>query len=107
MRPLPTQFLSVLSISWLRADKPVSFNDDVRPLMSETCYHCHGPDGGTREPKDEPLRLDRAEFSLAKRANAEPVKAHRQLKPTELKLIDRWVRKDARFEEHWAFVTPV
>ena len=36
----------------------ISFNEHVQPILSEYCYHCHGPDSGTREPKDAPLRLD-------------------------------------------------
>ena len=134
MRPLPTQVLLILSLHAAGAEEPVSFNDAIQPLMSETCYHCHGPDSGTREPKDEPLRLDRPEFALAKRSNGKPAivpgrpedsliiqlmrstdpdkrmpppKAHRQLKPAELELIERWVREGAKFEEHWAFVPPV
>ena len=37
----------------------ISFNEHIQPVLSENCYHCHGPDAGTREPKDAPLRLDR------------------------------------------------
>jgi len=134
MRSLPTHLLLVLSLQAIGAEEPVSFNDAIQPLMSETCYHCHGPDSGTREPKEEPLRLDRAEFAFAKRANGKavivpgkpdeslivqlmrskdpnkvmpPPKAHRQLKPAELALIERWVSEGAKFEEHWAFVPPV
>jgi mono/diheme cytochrome c family protein len=134
MRPLSSQLILILSLQAAGAEEPVSFNDEIQPLMSETCYHCHGPDSGTREPKDEPLRLDRPEFAFAKRANGKPAiipgkpeesliiqlmrskdpdkvmpppKAHRQLKPAELALIERWVREGAKFEEHWAFVPPV
>src|SRR5512133_3724773 len=39
----------------------VSFNEHIQPILSEYCYHCHGPDSKTREPKDAPLRLDRVE----------------------------------------------
>ena len=134
MRPFSTQLLLLLLFLPAGAEEPVSFNDAIQPLMSETCYHCHGPDSGTREPKDEPLRLDRPEFAFAKRANGKavivpgkpeesliiqlmrstdpdkqmpPPKAHRQLKPAELQLIERWVSEGAKFEEHWAFVPPV
>ncbi len=116
------------------ATEKVSFNDVIQPLMSEACYQCHGPDSGTREPKDAPLRLDRAEFAFAKRDNGQPViipgkpeqslliqairsadpqvhmpppKSHRQLKPHEIELLERWVGEGAEFEEHWAFVAPV
>ncbi len=39
--------------------KPISFNAQIQPILSENCYHCHGPDSGTRRPEKEPLRLDR------------------------------------------------
>lgn len=111
----------------------LSFNDDIQPLLSEACYHCHGPDSGTREPKDDPLRLDRKEFAFKPRANGKPVmiagkpeesdlirvirsmdpevkmpppKAHRQLKPDEIALLERWVKEGAKYEEHWSFIPP-
>lgn len=31
----------------------VSFNEHIQPILSDTCYHCHGPDSGTREPKKD------------------------------------------------------
>ena len=112
----------------------ISFNDSIQPLLSEACYHCHGPDSGTREPKDEPLRLDRKEFAFKPRADGKPVlipgkpedsalirlirtddpekrmppvKAHRQLKPEEIALLERWVGEGAKYEEHWSFLPPV
>lgn len=111
----------------------ISFNDSIQPLLSEACYHCHGPDSGTREPKSEPLRLDRKESAFIKRADGKPaiipgkpeessiiqyiknpdpekrmppVKAHRQLKPEEIALIERWVAQGAKYEEHWSFLPP-
>ncbi len=116
------------------ASGAISFNDSIQPLLSEACYHCHGPDSGTREPKDEPLRLDRKEFAFKPRANGKPVmipgkpgesaliqlvrstdpekrmppvKAHRQLKPHEIALLERWVSEGAQYEEHWSFLPPV
>ena len=51
----------------------ISFNEHIQPLLSEYCYHCHGPDSGTREPKEAPLRLDREADALAPRADGKPV----------------------------------
>jgi hypothetical protein len=112
----------------------VSFNEHIQPLLSEYCYHCHGPDSGTREPKDNPLRLDRpeeafvlrengkpvilkgkpAESELLKRMHAEdpdvimpPPKSHKTMKPEEIALIERWIEQGAEYEPHWAFAPVV
>jgi hypothetical protein len=37
----------------------VTFNAHIQPILSEKCYHCHGPDSGTRKPEKTPLRIDR------------------------------------------------
>jgi len=44
----------------------VSFGRDIRPILSNNCYACHGPDVSTRKPKKNPMRLD-----LEKEAHAE------------------------------------
>src|SRR5262245_27857653 len=51
----------------VRAESPVRFNRDVRPILSDNCYLCHGPDKGRRKAK---LRLDDREIALAKEAIA-------------------------------------
>ncbi|MGH8596562.1 MAG: c-type cytochrome domain-containing protein, partial [Gammaproteobacteria bacterium] len=43
------------------AARPVSFNRDIRPIMSDTCFHCHGPDAKARKAK---MRLDLREEAL-------------------------------------------
>lgn len=52
---------------------PVSFNRDIQPILSEYCYHCHGPDSGSREPKDNPVRLDLEKEAFVPRENGKPV----------------------------------
>ena len=108
----------------------ISFNEHVQPILSEYCYHCHGPDSGTREPKDAPLRLDRvedafrpredgkppilkgnpAESSLVKRLHEKdpdsvmpPPKSHKTLAPREIALLERWIEQGAEYEPHWSF----
>jgi hypothetical protein len=109
----------------------VSFNDHVQPILSEYCYHCHGPDSGTREPKDAPLRLDRVEDAFAPRENGMPVivkgkpdeslvmklmlsqdpdvvmpppASHKTMKPEEIEVIRRWIEQGAEYEPHWSFM---
>ncbi len=112
---------------------PVSFNADIQPILSEYCYHCHGPDEGTREPYEEPLRLDLPDEALAIRENGKPVivpgdpeasellkrirskrrsfimpppESHKTLSPEQIHLLERWVAEGAVFEKHWAFEPP-
>lgn len=111
----------------------ISFNESIQPILSENCYHCHGPDSGTREPKKEPLRLDREKFAFENRKDGKPVivkgdagasllvrlikskdpeeimppaKGHNHLTPEEIALIERWVDQGAVYEEHWSFIPP-
>ncbi len=113
----------------------ITFNDHVQPILSENCYHCHGPDSATRYPKKEPLRLDREEFAFEARedtgkptimaGDAEnsalmkrilssdadmvmpPPESHNQLEPEEIEIIRRWIDEGAQYQEHWAFIAPV
>ena len=57
----------------ISADLPVSFNEHVQPILSEYCYHCHGPDAGSRQPEKNPLRIDVETEAFTKRENGKPV----------------------------------
>ncbi|MCX8496617.1 MAG: DUF1549 domain-containing protein, partial [Akkermansiaceae bacterium] len=108
----------------------VSFNEHIQPILSEYCYHCHGPDSGTREPKKSPLRLDREAEAFALRDDGKPViikgdaaaselvkrmheadpdsimpppKSHKTLAARDIAMIERWVNQGAEFEPHWSF----
>ncbi|MEM7654532.1 MAG: PSD1 and planctomycete cytochrome C domain-containing protein [Bacteroidota bacterium] len=108
----------------------VSFNQHVRPILSQQCYLCHGPDSSSRKAD---LRLDLREAAI--QANGEgvaaivPGKPHRSellrriqhhdpeirmpppeakkiLTETEIALLERWIDQGAEYEPHWAFVPP-
>jgi hypothetical protein len=104
---------------------PVSFNRDIRPIMSDTCFHCHGFDAKTREAG---LRLDLREEAIKKTeegtlpivpGNPEmsaiiarifdeedpmpPEKAHKPFTPAQKELFRRWVAEGAVYEPHWAY----
>lgn len=108
----------------------VSFNEHVQPILSEYCYHCHGPDAGTREPKEAPLRLDIEEDAFSPRDNGKPVIikgapgeslivqrmrthdvdlimpppiSHKEMDEHEIALIERWIEQGAEYEDHWSF----
>jgi len=110
--------------------EPVRYSRDIRPILSEQCYLCHGPDHTTREAD---LRLDTFEFATEDRGgyaaivpgNAEdselfyrltsddpeeamppPAKHKPALTAEQLDLVRRWIDDGAEYEEHWAFVPP-
>jgi Protein of unknown function (DUF1553)/Protein of unknown function (DUF1549)/Concanavalin A-like lectin/glucanases superfamily/Planctomycete cytochrome C len=109
----------------------IDFNRDIRPILSDHCYACHGPDGGKRKAG---LRLDRQEDAFAelksgkralvagdvsKSALVERILATdpeeimpppKQLKPLskeEIALLKRWVKEGAAWQKHWSFLPPV
>ena len=111
--------------------RAVRFNRDIRPILSENCFACHGPDPAARK---EGLRLDREEglfgerkggkavikgdpksSILYQRVNSDdedevmpPPKSHKQpLKPEQRELIRKWIEQGAPWESHWSFIAPV
>jgi hypothetical protein len=132
-KPLGILLLSVLVSPLAVAAEPVSFNRQIQPLLSEYCYHCHGPDSATRKPKSNPLRLDREKDALAPRDGDPPVilrgradkselmrriltkdeddimpppSEHKTMKAEEIALIRQWIDEGAKYEAHWAFIRP-
>ena len=121
--PLPPQKPSL--------PETVSFNEHVQPLLSEYCYHCHGPDAGTREPKSSPLRLDIEADAFAVREDGKPVIvkgkpgesrlvqlihekdpekimpppiSHKTMAPEQIALLEKWIEQGAPYEAHWSFI---
>ncbi|MCW5964051.1 MAG: DUF1553 domain-containing protein [Bryobacterales bacterium] len=111
------------------ATKPVDFRNEIRPLLSDNCFHCHGPDHSTRmvglrldiheealKPRKNgaPIVPGKAEESLLYKRMAEPVAAkrmpppyaHKELKPEQIALFKRWIDEGAKWEEHWAWTAP-
>lgn len=114
---------------WLiAADTPgqLDFNRDIRPILAENCFYCHGQDGNKRQAD---LRLDRREAAVASgaivpgdpagsellrriqlendEAQMPPPKSNRRLSPEQKVLLARWIESGAAYAEHWAFVPPV
>ncbi len=105
------------------ADRPVDFNRDVRPILSDKCFACHGPDEKQRKAD---LRLDTqdgaaevitpgkpAESEMVRRITAAdesermpPKKSGKALTPAEVALLRRWVAEGAAYKVHWAYVPP-
>lgn len=112
------------------ATKPVAFNEDIRPILADACFHCHGPDPGTRKAG---LRLDtEAGFFTAKKGEQPtvikgrpeasslyqrlitqdedeimpPPESHKELKPSEVAKIKAWIEQGAPWQPHWSLIPP-
>jgi mono/diheme cytochrome c family protein len=109
---------------------PVEFNRDIRPILSDTCFQCHGPDQARRKAG---LRFDTeegafgdlggrhaivpgdlAKSELYRRITATdesermpPVKSGRKLNARQIDLLRRWIEQGAKWQKHWAFLPPV
>ena len=92
----------------------LSFNEDIRPILSNNCVACHGPDEESREAD---VRLDVAEGvdleeMLVRITSTDPdevmppVDSHKRLSPEQIGTLERWIAAGAPYEEHWAFVPP-
>ncbi|MFD2255384.1 DUF1553 domain-containing protein [Luteolibacter algae] len=108
----------------------ISFNEHIQPILSEYCYHCHGPDAGTRRPDKEPLRLDVEEDAFQVRDFGAPVivkgkpeeseliklikstdqgdimpppESHKVMGKREIALLEKWILQGAEYEGHWSY----
>jgi hypothetical protein len=107
----------------------VDFNRDIRPLLTESCYLCHGPDEDHREGD---LRLDQRAAAMAERdgysiivpgkpdeselfarivatdedVRMPPPDAEQSLNPEQIEMVRRWIEKGAEWQDHWSFVPP-
>jgi hypothetical protein len=104
--------------------KPISFARDIRPILSDKCLRCHGPDNNTRKAN---LRLDTEEGlkrafaggAASKSVAFQRMTAHEPgrlmpppgsnltLTAAQIDIVRHWVEQGARWEKHWAFVAPV
>lgn len=114
-------------------DKVVSYNFHIRPILSDKCFACHGPDAKKREAG---LRLDMAESAYAKLkdgkgyaivpGNVDQSELYKRitssdpdyqmptpeshlglLNENEVGLVKKWIEQGAKYEKHWAFSAPV
>jgi len=132
MRPKTALSPLLLALAGIAAaaERPLSFNQDIRPILSDKCFACHGFDAKKREAD---LRLDTAEGAYATKDGVTPIapgnpaksevwlritstdkdevmpppKSHKSLTGPEKATLRRWIEQGAKYQKHWAFEPPV
>ncbi len=129
-RPAKGMVLAALVSTVSAGAAPLSYNKDIRPILSDNCFNCHGPDSASRKAG---LRLDK--FEEATRPNKDgvaaivpgdltkssfvarittkdtddlmpPPESHKELKPDQIATLQRWIMEGAKYEAHWSFIPP-
>ena len=111
-------------------ERPLEFNRDIRPILSDTCFACHGPDKAKRETE---MRLDTEAGALADLGDYRPIVPgkpeesevwkritstdpdehmppkdfNRQLTAEQIETLRRWIEQGAKYQTHWSFIPPV
>ena len=107
----------------------IDFNTHIRPIFTDKCFACHGPDARQRKGK---FRLDLKEDAFKKHKNGfavvpgnpgeslivarinhqdldermPPPETNKPLTPGEIKMLEKWIEQGAEWKQHWAYVVP-
>jgi len=127
----PFMYSCCLARLAMSAEGTIDYSRDIRPILADRCYGCHGPN---EEGRESGLRLDVRESALAeadsgkraivpgkprasemiRRILAEdadermpPPHSHKTLAPEEIEKLRQWIHQGADWREHWAFLPPV
>jgi len=130
MRRLQVVFLLAIAVGtqfppfcFAENNQSIDYNRQIRPLLSDRCFQCHGPDEANREAD---LRLDQSEPAYAviepgdpaasdfvERITSDdsdmlmpPPESGKSLKPEEIALLKQWIEEGAEYQPHWAFIAP-
>src|SRR5205823_2736642 len=109
--------------------RPISFSRQVRPILADKCFKCHGPDNTARKAN---LRLDQEKDAFAALASGKPIvpghpeqsraflriveknpalrmpppDSGKTLSTEQIDLIRKWIQQGAKWEQHWSFIPP-
>ncbi len=123
---------TVAALSRVLAGTEIEFNRDVRPILSDRCYACHGPDKGNRKTRmrldieaDAKAELGKGRFAIVP-GSAEKSELYKRIvstKPTErmppaylghdrlpdaqIAILKKWLDEGAKYQQHWSFLPPV
>ena len=100
--------------------REIDFAEDVRPILADNCFACHGPDGNTREADlrldvaDEAMRvLMRGDSELLRRITSPdreevmpPPESKKQLSKQQIKILSEWIERGAEYSLHWGIHSP-
>jgi hypothetical protein len=121
-RVLTTLFFVAYQVTFVAG---VEFNRDIRPILSDKCFACHGPDAANRKTKmrfdiESGARVaivpgDPAKSEIVRRISSEdtavrmpPAYAGREkLSDREIGLVRQWIEQGAPWQMHWSFIPPV
>jgi hypothetical protein len=115
----------VTLVTPIQAEDKIEYNRDIRPILSDNCFRCHGPDSASRKAN---LRLDKRENAIEleaivpkKPAESEliarietherdqvmpPPKSQKKLTPAQKNLLNQWIAQGAEYQPHWSFIAP-
>src|SRR4051812_45039724 len=122
--------LETLAAARKPAKDQIDFNRDIRPIFSENCYACHGPDKNKRKAglrfdvKEEAFKkLDSGDYAIVPGKLTQskmiqlitttdeddrmpPTKAGKRLTRAQIDLLKRWVQQGAHWKDHWSYIPP-
>ena len=117
--------LSLIAIRTAEASETIEFNRDIRPILSDNCFYCHGPDKNHREAD---LRLDIREEAVAKAITPSkpmesklierilsqdssevmpPPESHKKLTDKQKETLQKWIAEGAEYQLHWSYEKPI
>src|SRR5437899_4948540 len=117
--------ITLAGMARARGDDAIEFNRDIRPILAENCFACHGPDSAARkadlrlDKRDEATKIDaivpgdpeasemiRRILSDDPKEVMPPPMTKKTLTKPQKELLQRWVKEGAEYQQHWSLIVP-